>query len=385
MIMNSTNWPLKGIDDVLDTDIMLGRGRGTNFHAGNKRYRAIVEVHKEKYRVATRIEKPMIALDIVNQVRRWSPPGRFLRRDEKTGKWSDVGEKKAREKTSQALREPKHGESKQGESPRLQPREASDSSNSSDSSFSSNSSHSTEEQLEKEDHTTEKPEGIERFQSIGTFDLNADGSNILDSDWEVLGGPDSVRSAAEQMKNLLMAEQLQNSLLIADQGNKTVGGNDLTSAYDSKLFDPRHQGQKGTVSNGMPPPIPPRAPRAQNCAAMKRETSNQEIFESAPKAKRPCCASKSEIDMFLKNLFLEKVLTNQICMEEFLLKANAMMGWSKTNNGMTRDDDKESHEEDPKILPSTQRTTSEDFISELLSYPDFYGCDDDATSRNKRR
>jgi hypothetical protein len=42
---------------------------------------------------------------IVKALRNSDPPGRFLRKDEKTGKWYDIGDKKAAEKASQALRE----------------------------------------------------------------------------------------------------------------------------------------------------------------------------------------------------------------------------------------------------------------------------------------
>jgi hypothetical protein len=49
-------------------------------------------------------EKSALAVKIVSAWRKQYPPGRFLQRDEK-GKWYDVGDKKAREKTSQALRE----------------------------------------------------------------------------------------------------------------------------------------------------------------------------------------------------------------------------------------------------------------------------------------
>lgn len=45
-------------------------------------------------------------------IRNGDPPGRFLKKDEKTGKWVDVGDKKAAEKTSQALRE-KTGDEKE--------------------------------------------------------------------------------------------------------------------------------------------------------------------------------------------------------------------------------------------------------------------------------
>lgn len=52
-----------------------------------------------------RLDKPLVALEIIREWRAQDPPGRFLKVDEKTGLWNDVGDKKAREKTSQALRE----------------------------------------------------------------------------------------------------------------------------------------------------------------------------------------------------------------------------------------------------------------------------------------
>ena len=42
---------------------------------------------------------------IVRAIRNGDPPGRFLKKDEKSGKWYDIGDKRAAEKTSQALRE----------------------------------------------------------------------------------------------------------------------------------------------------------------------------------------------------------------------------------------------------------------------------------------
>ena len=99
------NWPLKGIKDPHENDVMYGRGGGTNHHPGNKRYRKMVEDRKLEYVNSKRLDKPLVALEIIRLWRGQLPPGRFLKLDEKTGLWNDVGDKKAREKTSQALRE----------------------------------------------------------------------------------------------------------------------------------------------------------------------------------------------------------------------------------------------------------------------------------------
>ncbi|KAL7578173.1 hypothetical protein ACA910_012609 [Epithemia clementina (nom. ined.)] len=99
------NWPLKNISEPHDHDVLYGRGGGTNHHPGNKRYRKMVEDKKLDYVNSKRLDKPLVALEIIKAWREQEPPGRFLKLDEKTGMWFDVGDKKAREKTSQALRE----------------------------------------------------------------------------------------------------------------------------------------------------------------------------------------------------------------------------------------------------------------------------------------
>jgi hypothetical protein len=65
----------------------------------------MVEDRKVDYVNCKRLDKPLVALSIIREWRGQNPPGRFLKMDEKTGLWNDVGDKKAREKTSQALRE----------------------------------------------------------------------------------------------------------------------------------------------------------------------------------------------------------------------------------------------------------------------------------------
>lgn len=101
----TTDWPLNEIKEPHKNDVLYGRGGGTNHHPGNKRYRTMVECRKVDYVNSKRLDKPLVALEIIKEWRTQDPPGRFLKMDENTGLWCDVGDKKAREKTSQALRE----------------------------------------------------------------------------------------------------------------------------------------------------------------------------------------------------------------------------------------------------------------------------------------
>lgn len=109
------NYPTAGIADPGMNDVLCGRGGGTNNHVGNIRFRQLVNGHKLRYLAATKSEKPMVAREVVAIWRNLIPPGRFLAQEKQSnnvganGKkdvhWNDVGDKKAREKASQCLRE----------------------------------------------------------------------------------------------------------------------------------------------------------------------------------------------------------------------------------------------------------------------------------------
>jgi len=90
-------------DGVTPFDVLSGRGGGTNNHPGNQVFRRLCDERRPKYVLARKMEKREIARSIVAAVR--SRGGRFLKKNEKTGEWFDIGDAKATSKTSQALRE----------------------------------------------------------------------------------------------------------------------------------------------------------------------------------------------------------------------------------------------------------------------------------------
>ena len=129
--MSSTipsDYPLTNILHPGVNDILCGRGGATNAHPGNIKFRKLVAAHKLRYLAATKCDKPAVAKDVVREWRAMDPPGRFLAKmdsksdeagggenntttNEKTNNakapeyWHDIGDKKAREKASQCLRE----------------------------------------------------------------------------------------------------------------------------------------------------------------------------------------------------------------------------------------------------------------------------------------
>lgn len=92
-----------GITTYSPNDVLSGRGGGTNQHEGNCYFRALINENREKYLRAKKNDKPFISLSVVSAIRRRN--GRFLKKDDKSNLWFEIGDAAAREKTSQALRQ----------------------------------------------------------------------------------------------------------------------------------------------------------------------------------------------------------------------------------------------------------------------------------------
>lgn len=98
-------YPLHDIVSPHDHDVLSGRGNFVNYHAGNEHFRALVRKHKVAYVACPKPQKGKFSRMIVDEIRNRNPPGRFLKQDPNTKLWHDIGEKKALDKTRQALRE----------------------------------------------------------------------------------------------------------------------------------------------------------------------------------------------------------------------------------------------------------------------------------------
>jgi hypothetical protein len=83
-------------------DVILGRGSGTQNHCGNVTYRKLVYLNKELYVTSSKFDKLKISKAIVAAIR--TTGGRFLQPNGNMG-YLDIGDKRAWDKTSQALRE----------------------------------------------------------------------------------------------------------------------------------------------------------------------------------------------------------------------------------------------------------------------------------------
>jgi hypothetical protein len=86
-------------------DVLRGKGKKINSHAGNQHFRFFVKKLEEACALGPKESKPFYANYIIKQIESLDPPGRFLKQDKNTGMWHEVSKKKRKEKTLQALRE----------------------------------------------------------------------------------------------------------------------------------------------------------------------------------------------------------------------------------------------------------------------------------------
>jgi hypothetical protein len=95
----------EGIPHPHEHDVLSGRGNFVNYHPGNEHFRGLVRKYKVDYVKCPKPQKGKFSRVIYDEVRARDPPGRFLKQDPATKLWHDIGEKKALDKTRQALRE----------------------------------------------------------------------------------------------------------------------------------------------------------------------------------------------------------------------------------------------------------------------------------------
>jgi hypothetical protein len=88
-----------------DHDILSGRGNFVNYHPGNEHFRTLVRKYKMEYVRCPKPQKGKYSKLIYDEIKARNPPGWFLKQDNKTKEWYNIGEKKALDKTRQALRE----------------------------------------------------------------------------------------------------------------------------------------------------------------------------------------------------------------------------------------------------------------------------------------
>lgn len=91
------------VNKPCDYDVVCGRGETPN-HTGNKRFKALISVFKDQYKLATTKEdKAKLCRAVVGIVRRSRPGGRFLKFDPKARSYEDIGDQRAREKVRLAF------------------------------------------------------------------------------------------------------------------------------------------------------------------------------------------------------------------------------------------------------------------------------------------
>ena len=88
-------------------DVICARGRHAKLHSGNLRYKQVIELNLPRYNKAkTKADKSLVVSSIVDSVREASPNGGFVKKENDS--WYEVGDRAAREKVGQGLRDLLH-------------------------------------------------------------------------------------------------------------------------------------------------------------------------------------------------------------------------------------------------------------------------------------
>jgi len=92
--------------DINENDVLCGRAAEVINNSGNRRFRALTRHFRSIYANSSKgDDKNKISCAIVDAVRTANPPGRFLKKHATKDIWYDIGDRKAREKTSQTIRD----------------------------------------------------------------------------------------------------------------------------------------------------------------------------------------------------------------------------------------------------------------------------------------
>mmetsp|Transcript_3424 Transcript_3424/g.5045 ORF Transcript_3424/g.5045 Transcript_3424/m.5045 type:complete len:564 (+) Transcript_3424:316-2007(+) len=92
--------------DINENDVLCGRAAEVINNSGNRRFRALTRYFRSIYATSSKPhDKNKISCAIVDAVRTANPPGRFLKKHATKDIWYDIGDRKAREKTSQTIRD----------------------------------------------------------------------------------------------------------------------------------------------------------------------------------------------------------------------------------------------------------------------------------------
>lgn len=86
-------------------DVICGEGGQAIAHIGNLNYRELVERIKPYYISTPNRRRRFMSLSIVKAIASQDPPGRFLRKDKRSGKWILLSQEEAIFKTRKTFRE----------------------------------------------------------------------------------------------------------------------------------------------------------------------------------------------------------------------------------------------------------------------------------------
>lgn len=97
---------LEYVSEITKSDVLFGeRGDSDKFHENHKKYQELLNLHRPAYVRAVKLKKSAIARIVVEEFKASEPNGRFLAKEEETGRFYVIGDRVSAKEICKALGE----------------------------------------------------------------------------------------------------------------------------------------------------------------------------------------------------------------------------------------------------------------------------------------
>lgn len=95
------------VNIITPSDVLCGRGKKIQNHEGNFHFRMLLQKYKDYYHAESmsNAQKASIVSEVLAEVQRLNPPGRFLEVDMKSELWMDIGRIRSARKVKRGFRD----------------------------------------------------------------------------------------------------------------------------------------------------------------------------------------------------------------------------------------------------------------------------------------
>jgi len=254
----------------IDSDVICGRGRRCFNHRGNVKFRNTILAYLTRYKAAeTKAQKSNIICEIIDLVRKDSPNGGFVKKDEPSGRWFEVGNFLAREKVSQAFRDVLHDQYRSSNIAKNARRRS--------EQRGKPSSNQVVQKLEKAKPSLHEKLDPNRKKSISSRNLIANEKSRLMANPKVPSTMHTLSHTNAQSRRYVSMESVNNSHVAAgDTGSKNVCWTNVVQNTTTKPYSDIGGYTRSAMNLGLV--LDPLPPTHSVSSIMEVQPSTTELF-----------------------------------------------------------------------------------------------------------